>query len=324
MAIDVLSDVLSTVRLKSAVFFDVTCSAPWVTSVPDGRSIVSSVLPGVEHLIPYHAVTEGGGWGGVIGEELIRLEAGDIIVFPHGHPHVLSSSPGMQTPIDLSIYVRPPDDQFPVPLTLGEGQGTTRLVCGYLGCDAHPFNPLLDSLPSCLVIRDPGGWLTRFVDLALNESRQKRAGGQSVLSKVSELMFVEVLRRHLEGLGAEQRGWLAGLRDPHTGRALSLLHEKPKHPWTLEELAHEVGLSRSVLAERFTHLVGQPPIQYLAQWRMQMAAGMLSKGAKVVEAAFEVGYDSEAAFSRAFKRLVGVSPAAWRDRKLATEASVPQ
>jgi len=324
MAIDVLSDVLSTVRLKSAVFFDVTCFGPWVTSVPEGRTIASSVLPGVQHLIPYHAVTAGGGWGGVVGEELVRLEAGDIIVFPHGHPHVLSSAPGMHTPINLSIYVRPPDDQLPVPLTLGEGQETTRLVCGYLGCDAHPFNPLLESLPSCLIIRDRGGWLTRFVDLALNESRQKRAGGQSVLSKVSELMFVEVLRRHLEGLGAEQRGWLAGLRDPHTGRALSLLHEKPKHPWTLDELAHEVGLSRSVLAERFTHLVGQPPIQYLSQWRMQIAAGMLSKGAKVVETAFEVGYDSEAAFSRAFKRLVGVSPATWRDRKLVTEAPLPQ
>jgi len=323
MAIDVLSDVLSAVRLKSAVFFDVACFAPWVTSVPDGRTIASSVLPGAEHLIPYHAVTGGGCWGGVAGEEPIRLEAGDIIVLPHGHPHALSSAPGMRTPIDLSIYVRPPDGQLPVPLRLGEGDEETRLVCGYLGCDARPFNPLLQSLPSCLVIHDREGWLTRFVDLALHESRQRRAGGQSVLSKVSELMFVEVLRRYLEGIGSEQTGWLAGLRDPHTGRALSLLHEKPKHPWTLDELAHGVGLSRSTLAERFTQLVGQPPMQYLSQWRMQLAAGMLSKGAKVGEAASEVGYESEAAFSRAFKRLVGVSPAIWRDRKLPAEAPLP-
>jgi AraC-like DNA-binding protein len=324
MGIDVLSDVLSTVRLKSAVFFDVTCLAPWVTEAPEGRLIAPSVLPGVEHLIPYHAVCSGGCWGGVVGEELVRLEAGDIIVLPHGHPHVLSSAPGMRSPTDLSIYVRPPDGQLPVPLTLGEGQDTTRLVCGYLGCDAHPFNPLLDALPPCLVIRDREGWLSRFVDVALTESRQKRAGGQSVLSKISELMFVEVLRRHLEGLGSEQTGWLAGLRDPHTGRALALLHERPKHPWTLDELGHEVGLSRSALAERFTHLVGQPPMQYLSQWRMQIAAGLLSKGAKVVEAAFEVGYDSEAAFSRAFKRLVGMSPALWRDRKPGAEAPLPQ
>jgi len=315
MGIDVLSDVLSAVRLKSAVFFDVACFAPWVTSVPEAQMIASSVLPGAEHLIPYHAVTAGGCWGGVAGEEPVRLEAGDIIVLPHGHPHALSSSPGMQTPIDLSIYIRPPDGQLPVPLTLGAGEETTRLVCGYLGCDARPFNPLLESLPNCLVIHDRGGWLTRFVDLALTESRQKRAGGQSVLSKVSELMFVEVLRRYLEGIGSEQRGWLAGLRDPHTGRALALLHEKPKHSWTLDELARETGLSRSALAERFTHLVGQPPMQYLSQWRMQVAAGMLSQGAKVVEAAFEVGYDSEAAFSRAFKKATGVAPGAWREAR---------
>jgi len=324
MGIDVLSDVLSTVRLKSAVFFDVACYAPWVTSVPEGQGIASSVLPGAEHLIPYHAITAGACWGGVVGEEPVRLEAGDIIVLPHGHPHALSSAPGMQTPVDFSIYVRPPDGQLPVPLTLGAGNEETRLVCGYLGCDARPFNPLLQSLPSCLVIHDRGGWLTRFVDLALTESRQKRAGGQSVLSKVSELMFVEVLRRYLEKLGSEQTGWLAGLRDPHVGRALSLLHEKPKHAWTLDELAQEVGLSRSALAERFTHLVGQPPMQYLSQWRMQIAAGMLSKGAKVLEAAFEVGYDSEAAFSRAFKRLVGMSPALWRDRRAAAEPALPQ
>jgi AraC-like DNA-binding protein len=323
MAIDVLSDVLSTVRLKSAVFFDVTCLAPWATEAPEGHLIAPSVLPGTEHLIPYHAVTSGACWGGVIGEEPVRLEAGDIIVLPQGHPHALSSAPGMRRATDLSVYVRPPDGQLPVPLTLGEGTEMTRLVCGYLGCDAHPFNPLLESLPKILVVRDREGWLTRFVDLALSESREKRAGGQSVLSKVSELMFVEVLRRYLEGLGSGQTGWLAGLRDAHTGRALSLLHEKPRHPWTLDELAHEVGLSRSALAERFTHLVGQPPMQYLAQWRMQVAAGMLAKGARVVEAASEVGYDSEAAFSRAFKRVVGMSPALWRDRR-STAEPLPQ
>lgn len=316
MGIDVLSDVLSTVRLKGAVFFDVTCLAPWAEEAPRGCDIAHSVLPGAEHLIPYHVVSEGGCWGGITGEEPVWLEAGSVIVFPHGDAHVLSSAPGLRArPKTLEIYRPPEDGQLPLAVSVGEDGQRTRLICGYLGWDARPFNPLVSSLPRVLVVRDREGWLTRFSDVALRESRDKRPGGESVLAKLSELMFVEVMRRHLEGLDPEQRGWLAGLRDPCTGRALSLLHERPKHPWTLDELAREVGLSRSALAERFTHLVGQPPMQYLAQWRMQVAAGLLVKGSKVVEAAFEVGYDSEAAFSRAFKRLVGVSPAMWRDRK---------
>jgi len=323
MGIDVLSDVLGTIRLRGAVFFDVTCFDPWVEEAPKGDEIVHSVLPGAEHLIPYHAVTEGSCFAGVVGAEPVRLEAGSIVVFPHGDAHVMSSAPGMRRPPNVAAYAPPADGQLPVKKEYGEGEKPTRLVCGYLGCDARPYNPLLSSLPPVLLIRE-GDWLTRFVDLALTESRNKRAGGESILGRLSELMFVEVLRRHLEGLGAEQTGWLAGLRDPSTGRALSLLHEKPGHAWSLDELARAVGMSRSALAERFTHLVGQPPMQYLSQWRMQIAAGMLAKGSKVVEAAFEVGYDSEAAFSRAFKRLVGVSPAMWRDRKPATAVPAVQ
>ncbi|HEX4826235.1 MAG TPA: AraC family transcriptional regulator [Candidatus Polarisedimenticolaceae bacterium] len=319
MAIDVLSDVLGTVRLKGAVFFDVTCHEPWVEETPAGSEIVDNVLPGAEHLVPYHVVSEGGCWAGIVGTQPVWLEAGSVIVFPQGDAHVMSSAPGMRRPADPAKYAPPRDGQLPIAVTSGEsGPRPTRLVCGYLGYDARPFNPLIAALPRVLVIRDRDGaspgWLTRFVDLALTESRNKRAGGQSILGRLSELMFVEALRRHLEGAGGEQTGWVAGLRDANVGRALSLLHEKPKHAWTLEDLAHEVGLSRSALAERFTQLVGQPPMQYLAQWRMQIAAGMLAGGAKVLEAAFGVGYDSEAAFSRAFKRMVGVSPAAWRDR----------
>ena len=319
MAIDVLSDVLGTVRLKGAVFFDVTCHEPWVEETPDGKEIVQSVLPGAEHLVPYHVVSEGGCWAGVVGEEPVWLDAGSVVVFPQGDAHVMSSAPGMRRPANPAKYAPPQDGQLPVAMTTGEGgPRPTRLVCGYLGCDARPFNPLIAALPRVLVIRDRdgdgSGWLTRFVDLALAESRNKRAGGESILGRLSELMFVEALRRHLDGLSGEQTGWLAGLRDPQVGRALSLLHDRPKHAWTLDDLAREVGLSRSVLAERFTQLVGQPPMQYLSQWRMQVAARMLAGGAKVLEAAYGVGYDSEAAFSRAFKRMVGVSPAAWRDR----------
>jgi transcriptional regulator GlxA family with amidase domain len=190
-------------------------------------------------------------------------------------------------------------------------------VCGYLACDAQPFNPLLDSLPPVLKAGDPQGsdtgWLGQFIRLAMSESAEKRAGGESVLAKLSELMFIEVIRRHLASLPPEQAGWLAGLRDPFVGKALSLMHARPAQDWTIEELGKEAGLSRSVLAERFTDLVGVPPMQYLAKWRMQIASGLLSGGsANIATVAAEVGYGSEAAFSRAFKKMVGASPSDWR------------
>jgi AraC-like DNA-binding protein len=165
--------------------------------------------------------------------------------------------------------------------------------------------------------------LGRLMELTLAESRDPVPGGESVRLRLSELMFVEVIRRYLADLPAEsgQAGWLAGLRDEFVGRALGLLHDRAAHDWTLDELAREVGMSRSAFAERFTRLVGEPPIQYLMRWRMQMAARLLTEGsAKVGAIALEVGYDSEAAFSRAFKKVAGVSPAAWRQRRLSQAA----
>jgi AraC-like DNA-binding protein len=161
------------------------------------------------------------------------------------------------------------------------------------------------------------------MQLAVTEATEKRAGGEGVLGRLSELMFVEAVRRHLDALPGEQTGWLAGLRDRFVGRALTLLHSQPAHPWTLEELAREVGLSRSSLAERFVHFVGQPPMHYLAQWRMQMAAGLLSSGTEsVASIAEDVGYESEAAFSRAFKKLVGTPPATWRRQRRAPTPAI--
>jgi AraC-like DNA-binding protein len=201
----------------------------------------------------------------------------------------------------------------------GDGPASAKLVCGYLACDAQPFNPLLDNLPPVIKVRgnqgDEANWLSQFIRVAAIESANKRAGGESVLAKLSELMFIEVIRRHLEALSPEQAGWLAGLRDPFVGKALSLMHAKPAWNWTIEELAKEVGLSRSVLAERFADLVGMPPMYYLAKWRMQIASGLLSDGnTNIATVAAEIGYGSEAAFSRAFKKMVGIPPSAWRRR----------
>src|SRR5581483_947352 len=182
-------------------------------------------------------------------------------------------------------------------------------------CGARPFNPLLDQLPAIITTswRESGpSWLGQFIMLARAESGSRRAGAESVLAKLSELLFIETLRRYIESLPAGQTGWLAGLRDPGVGKALSVLHARPARDWTIEELAREVAMSRSVLAERFNHLVGLPPMQYLAAWRMQLAAGLLNGGGNVASVAAEVGYASEAGFSRAFKKIVGVPPSAWR------------
>ncbi len=200
----------------------------------------------------------------------------------------------------------------------GDGPLLTRYVCGFLGCEARPFNPLLGALPPLMRIRRaagaPSDLLDRLIELTLAEVPAQRAGAECIRLRLSELMFVEVVRRYLEMLPQEQTGWLAGLRDPAVGRAVALVHENPARNWTIEELARETGVSRSVLAARFMRLVGCPPMQYLTRWRVQLAARLLTDGlAKVSAVGRDVGYKSDAAFSRSFKRVAGVSPAEWRD-----------
>jgi AraC-like DNA-binding protein len=318
MLMDALSDVLRAVRLTGAVFFDIRASEPWVAEAPPGVSIVGTIFPGAEHLISYHVVTRGTCWGGILGEPPMPLSAGDIIVFPHGDAHVMSSAPGMRGTPDIALYRPPSDGQLPFTMSMGNTHADpAHVVCGFLGCDARPFNPLLAALPRVIRVSDrAGGALGAFVQFAVAESKAPRIGGESVLGRLSELMFVEVVRRYLETLPDDRSGWLAGLRDPFVGRALTALHRSPARDWTLESLAHEVGLSRSALAERFTQFVGQPPIQYLTNWRMQLAANHLVTGMDSVAAiADRVGYESEAAFSRAFKKAVGTPPGQWRKHR---------
>jgi AraC-like DNA-binding protein len=266
-------------------------------------------------------VTEGRCFASIIGGEPIVVEAGEVIVFTNGDPHVMSSKPGMRAdPVTPAALDAATAGQLPFFMNYGgNGPASTKLVCGFLACDARPFNPLLENLPPVIKAGNPkdndAGWLGQFIRFAITESTTKRAGGESVLAKLSELMFIEVVRRYLEALPSEQAGWLAGLRDPFIGKALSLLHGSPVYSWTIEELAKQVGLSRSVLAERFTDLVGTPPLHYLAKWRMQIALGILSRGnANVARVAAEIGYESEAAFSRAFKKMMGMPPSTWRRR----------
>jgi len=315
---DALSDVLRAVRLTGAVFFDVQASESWVAETPPGESIVAKIFPGADHLIPYHVITTGNCWASLIGEQPVRLAPGDVVVFPHGDAHVLSSQPGMRSVPDLTLYRRPSDGQLPFSISMGAGDSPTpsNIVCGYLACDARPFNPLLAALPRFIHVTDrDGGAIGAFVRFAITESKERRPGGEAVLGHLSELMFVDVVRRYLETLPADRTDWLAALREPFVGRALTALHRSPSRAWTLELLAHEVGLSRSALAERFTEYVGHPPMQYLANWRMQLAANDLrSTTDGVATIADRVGYESEAAFSRAFKKAVGTSPSEWRKR----------
>ena len=322
---DVLSDVLNAVRLTGAIFFERRhLHAPWVGESPHSAAIASMVMPEAGHVISFHAILSGSCWAALAdsADTSTQFNAGDIVLYPMGDANVLSSAPGMRGTPDLEQYARPKHRPLPI-VTHRDSEAAEycHLVCGYFGCDARPFNPLLSALPRLLHL--PGAaersdWIGHFIRVAVEESNAKRPGGEAVLERLSEMMFVDVVRRHLETLPAEQTGWLAGLRDRFVGRALGLLHERPSHHWTIDALGDAVGLSRSALHQRFAELVGQPPMQYLAQWRMQVASRLLLESTmNVASIALETGYDSEAAFSRAFKRRVGVPPATWRRQRTA-------
>ena len=324
MDTDLLSDVLRTVRLTGALFFRVEACAPWVMELPAGVTLASSLPSGAQNVISYHIVTRGSCWGSLPDGQPVHVAAGDVLVFPRGDPYTMSIARGVRggpPPAESLAFMREMSaGRLPFVINEGGGSGERMdLVCGFLGCDMRPFNPLLETLPRLIHLsgafgpgNDP---LSRLIEFTIAESRDRRPGGECVRLRLSELMFVEVVRRYLATLAPDHTGWLAALRDPMVGRALTLLHQRPAQAWTLDSLGSEVGASRSTMADRFMHFVGQPPMHYLTQWRMQMAARLLDDAtAKVASVALEVGYESEAAFSRAFKRVAGVSPAAWRAR----------
>jgi AraC-like DNA-binding protein len=319
----VLSDVLRVIKLTGALFFKVDASSPWSVEVPWASAFAHIILPRAQHVISYHVITEGSGWVSIGEDRPIEFAAGDVLVIPHQDPYAMRSAPGVCSGLTmddtLDFFGAMAAGQLPLAITEGGGgPERTRYVCGYLGCDARPFNPLLAALPRLMRIprasRAPSALLDRLIELTLAEIHAQRAGAECVRLRLSELMFVEVVRCYVETLPPEQTGWLAGLRDPAVGRALSLLHAQAARAWTLEELARQAGVSRSVLAGRFMSTLGCPPMQYLTRWRVQLAARLLADGGgKVAAVARDVGYASEAAFSRSFKRIAGISPAEWRD-----------
>ena len=326
MSADTLSDVLRTVRLRGALFYYVRGTRDWAAEAPRSRVIAGEVMPDSEHVMEYHVVIRGSCWGAIVGEQPVRMEAGDVILFPQGDAHVMSSAPGLRAPRGGGPRMNAKARPFSLHLDATEGspgeQGEsddTVLVCGFLGCDLRPFNPLIAALPRMLHLKAAGeqDWIAQFVRLATSESARTRPGADAMFERMSEMMFVDAVCRHVDALQGADRGWLAGLRDRFVGRALSLMHENPAAGWSVEELGARVGLSRSALHERFAEIIGQPPMQYLANWRMQVAAGLLrTTSSTVLSIAREVGYESEAAFTKAFKRLVGLPPSAWRRKTM--------
>lgn len=321
---DPISDVLETIRLRGALFFLWEPRWPYATGVADGRRIASYIVPGADLVISYHIVTEGPCWAAVSGEAPLRLDTGDILVLPRGDAYKIASSPeyprAEEETASIEFFRLMAAGEIPAMVVDG-GPGPQRnsLICGFLGCNLHAYHPLLSTLPPMIRIPPPTAGedpLSLLIHFACSEAGQARGGERCLLARLSETLFVEVLRRYLRSLDSSGPGWLQGLRHPLVGRALHLLHLRLSHPWILAELAAQVGTSRSTLSAKFTEVVGVPPMQYLLRWRMQVAASRLADGAaKTYAVAREVGYESETTFGRAFKRVAGQSPGRWRRQR---------
>jgi len=316
---DALSDVLGVIRLTGAVFLNAEFTAPWSVLTKSGPGGGGPSMPDAGHIVHYHLVTQGECLAVLPGAEPIRVQAGDLLLFPRGDAHVLASSPDIQ-PVPTADLLRPSEPGAVIHrLVHGGGGEATRMVCGFLTCDTRLFKPLLLALPRILKINAQEGpvspWIETSLRSAVDESVNPRAGWAIVVARLAELLFVEALRRYIETSPMGEKGWLAGLRDPYVARALMLMHERPGYPWTVEELGRRVALSRSALAARFAQVLGQSPMSYLADWRMHLAAHMLGTSGQTIAAITEqIGYDSEPSFYRAFKRALGRPPAAFRER----------
>jgi len=316
---DALSDVLKSVRLAGACYLNAEFTAPWCIRGELSIPSVRARLAAADHVAFFHYVTEGACKVRLAeGGDVLEARAGDLVFFPQEGRHLMGTDLQL-APMEADAFsasANPPGvDVFQ--LRYGGGGKVTRFTCGYLACERSTFRPLFEALPRLLCIpvgNGPASALLReLLRAGVRESSELRPGADSMLAKVAELLFVEAMRRYMETLPPEGRGWLAGVRDPHVGRALSLLHAEPGRAWSVDVLAREAALSRSALAERFTNLVGESPIQYLTRWRLALAARSLRAGSDAIARIAErSGYESEAAFNRAFKREFGVPPAAWR------------
>jgi AraC-like DNA-binding protein len=326
---DALSEILQSVKLEGAVFYNAEFTAPWGFRSPPSRELGAFLRKGPRHVIMYHLLTSGRAQARVEqGTQGADLFPGDIVVFPHGDAHVISNGSPARI-VDNANYLK---EIFARGMTLsrdGGGGEATTFVCGYLECDRDLSRMFLGGLPPLFKVNirndRSGQWLENSIQFSAREAGANRAGSDAVLARLSEALFVETMRRYMADLPPREKGWLAGARDPAVGAALAQLHRAPERAWTISSLAQEVGMSRSVLAERFRHYLGEPPMTYLSRWRLQLGARMLTTTShSVVRIAGEVGYESEPAFNRAFKREFGLPPARFRARAKFAKESAPK
>ncbi len=314
---DAISEALKVVRVTGAAFFNAEFTAPWGFASPPTETIASALsATGTERLAIYHLVLEGIAQIRIDGELELPLAAGDLVILPHGHRHAMSNG-RPRTLHDMARSLPQLLSQGPEVMRLGGDGPPTRFVCGYFGCDRHASRLFLSGLPAAIKVSMRDGarvsWLENSIRYAMAEAARRKPGSGALLSKLSEALFVEALSRYMEQMPAEGTGWLAGVRDPVVGAALAALHGEPSRSWTVAALARRAGASRSVLAERFAHLLGEPPMSYLANWRLRLGARLLeTTRSTVIQVAADVGYEFEAAFNRAFKREFGLPPARYR------------
>jgi AraC-like DNA-binding protein len=325
---DVLSEVLRVVRLEGALFFNAEFSAPWCLSSSGSTGIATHLAPETGRLIPYHYLTEGRAYARLPEGKREELTAGDIVIFPHGDAHLLGNG-SPEKPVDSFQTFAKNLTQGLKLARFGGGGEITRFVCGFMGCEPQLSEVFLAGLPKMIkvhVANEPSGqWIENSIRFSVGDGYESNAGSGLVFAKLSEVLLVETLRRYINSLPSDQIGWLAGARDPIVGQSLALLHKEPAHPWTVSNLARRVGLSRTRLAERFRHFLGESPIAYLAQWRLKLGAEILqSTEHSVAEVAAAVGYGSEAAFNRAFKREYDCPPAQFRRKRNAATAQHPR
>jgi AraC-like DNA-binding protein len=316
---DALSDILNGVKLNGAVFFNAEFSAPWGFSAPPSKQVADTIAPGAPHVLLYHLVVDGEAVVEMADGQSLELNPGDIVIFPNADAHHMSSKGAKRPFPNYGINAKIKERDLS-PLRAGGGGETSRFVCGYMTCDPYLSRPILEGLPPVFKVHiradRSGHWLESSILHLVEEAVSGHVGSEVMLAKLSEALFVDTLRRYVASLPEQQMGWLTGARDPIVGRSLGLMHRRIAHPWTIANLADEVGISRSALVERFTRYLSVPPMAYLTRWRLELAARSLERTSRgVAEIAAEVGYESEAAFNRAFKREFGQPPGRYRSDK---------
>lgn len=313
---DALSEILRIIKLDSAIYLNGEFSEPWCLATPEARQMAHMLRPGSGQIIIYHLLCEGQAYVQLPDQARVTLTAGDLITFPHGHGHLLGGGSRM-TPVDVCETLPTVLESGLELMRFGGGGATCRFICGFLGYDAQLSQSIFGGLPPLIKvnIRDDasGQWLENSLKFSVAQASKDEAGADAMLTKLSEVLFAETLRRFIRDLPEGETGWLAGTRDLEVGKALTLIHQQHAHPWTVAELARKSGLSRTVLSERFRHFLGEPPMTYLTRWRLRLGARSLGTTShSVAQIAIEAGYESEAAFNRAFKREYGLPPARYR------------